>query len=643
MDAALKQNLSLARDRIALPKNLGAAQRDAVTTRPIVTELQAGFLDVPGWSKTAVDEVVASAVTGCARKQGEVLARMLNELDARNNMSAHEGAPVRQKIVDLDASVAKEAPLITAFSEVFAVRTPWPRHPESGSFAEAEAAIAELSSKIDEPTQKALAGVVLGMAKAEEWRLEAVRPMFGDRLDYSNLAKLLTARQAPNGVRRFDYSAMGRAGVALAGAVERLQAHLLVHPLPDTLDFRLGTPLGEVVLDGGSGADTHGLAAPAIVVDQGGNDTYNGVIAGPALESIPLSVAIDLAGDDTYAGGETIGTQGAGVLSFGFLLDAAGNDSYQATSLAQGAGFLGVGALLDGGGDDTHKARSSAQGAGQYGLGVAADLAGKDAWAITSEGQGYGTVRSAGLLVDVEGDDTYDADDTNITNPSAQSAQHNTSMAQGAAFGPRPGGRGNMAGGIGMLADLAGNDVYSCGVFCQGAGYFFAQGILYDGGGNDNYRGVWYVQGSAAHFAIGILMEDGGNDTYQTVIKASRGEGHDASAGFLLEGGGNDTYGVPPLTNGASNNQGYGFFVDVSGADTYTTNRSEGAYGQSVVDGDFVDYTDRVGIGALGFFMDLAGQDNYQGAPGVVRNGAIWKLPAARAPSEHLGFGQDTE
>lgn len=643
VDSALKNNLSLARDAVGVPASLGAAERDAATIRPVVTELQSGFLDVPAWSKRTVDDVVAPALAGCARSEGQVVARLLNELDSRNNMAATEKAPARQAIDDLDGSVAKVDPLTKAFATVFSVDSPWPRRPQSNTFAQSEAAIAELSTRIDQPTQNALAAVVVGMAKAEAWRLDAAKSL-GQELDYARLAKLMASRTlSPTEARRFDYSAMGRAGVALAGAVERLQAHLVAHPLPDTLDFRLATPLGEVVLKGGSGADTYALAAPAIVVDQGGNDTYNGVIAGPGLESVPLSVAIDISGDDTYAGGETTATQGAGVLSFGFLLDAAGNDSYQASDLAQGAGFLGVGALFDTAGNDSHRARSYAQGAGQFGLGVAADLGGKDSWALTSYGQGYGEVRSAGLLLDAEGDDTYEANDTDIINPSAQSPDHNTSMAQGAGFGPRPGGRDNMGGGIGILADLSGNDAYSCGVFCQGSGHFFSQGILYDGAGNDDYRGFWYVQGAAAHFALGVLIEDGGNDSYRTGSRASRGLGHDASAGFLLEAGGDDSYEMTPLTNGASSNHGYGFFVDLAGADAYTAEEIEdGWFGQSSADGDYANYTGRTGLGALGLFMDLAGQDEYRGVQSLVKNGATWKLPGIRTPPQHLGFGQDS-
>lgn len=219
-----------------------------------------------------------------------------------------------------------------------------------------------------------------------------------------------------------------------------------------------------------------------------------------------------------------------------------------------------------------------------------------------------------------------------ITNPSAQSAKHNTSLAQGVGNGLRTGDPSNdVGGGTGLLVDLAGNDRYSCGVFCQGAGYFYGHGILYDSSGDDAYHGVWYVQGSGAHFALGTFLDDSGNDQYQTVIKASRGEGHDQSGGFFLEGGGNDVYSVPSLSNGAGNNAGFGFFVEAGGNDSYTSvdTAEGGRYGQVVIDGDFANYANPDASHSIAVFLELAGDNRYLDPHPEVTNGATWKLPGA--------------
>lgn len=229
------------------------------------------------------------------------------------------------------------------------------------------------------------------------------------------------------------------------------------------------------------------------------------------------------------------------------------------------------------------------------------------------------------MLLDAAGDDVYDANDTEITNPSAQTKEHNTSLAQGVGNGERTGNRStSMGGGVGLLTDLAGRDRYSCGVFCQGAGYFFGHGILYDGGGDD---------------------------VYETVMASSRGLGHDESAGFFVDGGGSDRYAVARLSHGSTSNVGYGFFVDAGGADTYATTdlREPGRYGQAVIDGDFANYRGYEGARALGLFLDMAGDDQYQDAPAQVANGSSWKLPGAASyklgvagpPPEQLGAGRD--
>lgn len=660
VESAIEEDLDLKRNAIRLESRLVKRDGDESTTLSSTASLQSGLLDGPSWSHRAVGDVARIAQQDCARAGGEVLAGIVSDLDAHNRTRQPRGiAAGRQVIEDLGADQQHKAPqgepLLSAFRQVFAVRTPWSQRPASGTFAESEPVIRTLESALDPTTARRLAVVVAAMARAEEWRLAAVRAWYPTQTDFMELERAFSSREVPPPrARSFDYATMGRGGAALALVVERLQVQLAANPLPGDLDVTIATPLGEVVLSGRTSGDDRKLAAPALVVDQGGNDTYRGVIAGPAMVGVPLSVLIDLGGDDTYLGGEATGTQGAGVFSFGLLLDSAGNDRYEAKSTAQGAGVLGVGALYDNAGDDAYLAQELAQGAARFGLGAAVDLSGNDTWRITTSGQGFGDVRGVGLLLDAGGDDVFDANDTEITNPSPQTAEHNISLAQGAGFGTRAPDRAtSMGGGLGLLVDLAGADRYSCGVFCQGAGYFFGHGILYDSSGNDTYRGVWYDQGSAAHFALGTLIDEAGNDSYETVDAGSRGSGHDESAGFFLEGGGDDRYVVAKRSNGATSNVGYGFFVDAGGADTYATldSRYPGRYGQATIDSDFANYRGYEGARALGLFLDLAGNDDYEGAPAVVKNGANWQLPgyvspglgAVDMPVEQVGLGRDAE
>ncbi len=650
VESVVSQQLGVRRDAMHLEPAL-VASTGAELKAPQVPGLQQSLLDDPEWSHATVGAVAAPVLSQCAQDSGEVVPDVLSAVATRTIAARGGAAKSSGAVGDLAATVDPATPLLAAFQQVFAVTTPWPQRPAHGPLAAAEPQIKELSSALGPDTEKSLAAVILGMRRAEDWRLDTVRPMYPGGIDFTKLAALWSARTAPPLVAQgFDTLGMSRAGATLALAVEHLKARLVNNPLPPTLDLRLATPLGEVILRGGSSDDTYSSAAPALIVDQGGSDTYNGVVGAPAMPSIPLSVVIDMGGDDKYNGAGANATQGAGVLSFGFLIDHAGNDQYTADDFAQGSAFMGVGALFDEAGDDTYTARASAQGSGHFGIGVAIDGAGRDTWRVVNNGQGYGGAVGAGLLLDAAGDDVYEANDSSITNPSPQSPEHNTSLSQGAGFGDR-GQHGGIGGGTGMLVDLAGNDKYSCGVMCQGVGYYFGDGILYDGAGNDSYRGVWYVQGAAAHYALGTLIDESGNDTYETVIKGSRGEGHDESAGFFLDGAGDDTYTVASLSNGSANDAGFGFSVDLSGADTYTSVdlTEAGRYGQVTDDGDFANYRGYEHARSVALFLDLGGADRYVDAPAGVGDGATWKLPGAPSyklgpagvPREQVSIGQD--
>jgi hypothetical protein len=178
--------------------------------------------------------------------------------------------------------------------------------------------------------------------------------------------------------------------------------------------------------------------------------------------------------------------------------------------------------------------------------------------------------------VDVSGDDVYLA--VREPGPGREAdprtgGRATTSNAQGAGVGRRADfsdGR-SWAGGIGALADLAGNDSYTGGTFCQGAGFWHGTGILADAAGDDTYDGVWYAQGSAAHFALGVLLDAQGNDRHvlSGTGGAGLGFGWDAGLGMCLDLAGDDEYVANRLAVGAAGERGIGVFADVAGSDRY--------------------------------------------------------------------------
>jgi len=440
----------------------------------------------------------------------------------------------------------------------------------------------------------------------------------------------------------FDFNYLNTGGTLLAFAVKEATAQLSALEIKGEFSFTFETPFGLIVLNGAQADNYAGGMPYLLVIDVGGNDSYLGGAGNVSMEN-PVSIIIDLKGDDSYKNEEkTIPAFGGGIFGYGYLVDLDGKDSYDSGFVSQGSGIFGVGVLLDKAGDDKYKSVSTSQGAGTYGTGILSDLSGNDTYECYQLAQGYGFTMGVGLLVDSAGNDSYIANDTDIRYPSAQSKEHNSSLAQGCGFGRRSDyltGH-SWAGGVGMLFDKAGEDNYSCGVFGQGVGYWYGTGILLDLAGNDTYNGVWYVQGASAHFALGILEDLDGNDKYTATMNMAQGAGHDFSIGWLHDTLGNDVYVAPNLSLGAGNANGIGIFWDEKGDDSYTSSGT--TLGKANPPGGGL----RDIILCLGLFLDTGGNDTYPAEIAIAGNNKAWHqfgeadhktLPMTK------GIGVDTE
>ena len=353
--------------------------------------------------------------------------------------------------------------------------------------------------------------------------------------------------------------------VKLAAAVDKA-ADVMRHAPKTRFHFRCETTLGRIALNG-IDDDNYEDVPYLLILDTGGNDRYAG--GATASPSNPVSVLIDSSGDDRYEAKND--AFGFGVLGYGVLVDLGGNDRYEVESAGLGAGIFGVGALLDESGNDTYEVRQYGEGAAAFGLGFLCDLRGDDRYNCFFEAQGFGETRGFGALVDVKGNDSYIADDKKIDYPAPQTAEHNTSLAQGCGFGRREDGGRSFAGGIGILVDGSGDDVYRCGVFGQGVAYWYALGFLVDFGGKDDYQGVWYAQGAAAHYAVGALCDMGGDDLYKATMNQSQGHGRDYSTGWLHDAGGKDRFECSGTALGSANMNGLGFLWHEKGRGTFVS------------------------------------------------------------------------
>jgi len=508
-------------------------------------------------------------------------------------------------------------------------------------------------------------------ARALGWRERALARFTGHDLQ-KVFAQLIDSdagdrderKDALNDLRRaIDLHYMMVGGTDLALSADKAASALEKRDGAETFRFEWDAPQGRIVLNGAGDDQYAGDRPYLLIIDAGGNDTYFG--GGATYDGAHgASVLLDLGGNDRYLGNAELAATavadyadrkkggerpsfGAGVLGYGILVDIKGDDFYRALSNTQGRGLFGVGVLHDRAGNDRYESYTAAQGAGSFGVGVLADLDGADEYRCFTTSQGFGATWGCGLLVDAgEGDDLYEANDKVIDFPAPQDQNHNATLAQGMGYGRRAdySDGHSLRGGVGALIEGGGKNSFSCGVYGQGAGYWYGAGILSAGSGDDTYRGVYYTQGATAHFAVGVLWDTGGNDDYRATTHASQGLGHDFGTGFLIDDAGNDNYQAPGLSMGAGNANGFGFFWDKAGDDTYAPSPGTAPlFGGALTEASARNSIRERNL-TLGIFLDTGGNDTYPPTFAAAQNNTLWTMPRTdqMLPAQR-GAGLDVE
>jgi hypothetical protein len=389
------------------------------------------------------------------------------------------------------------------------------------------------------------------------------------------------------------------------GGVEEVEAQLR-HAREAGVPVSLGT----------RGDDVHRLSR-GIVFDPGGNDRYE--FADSARAGNWLLV-FDLAGDDVYRAADTVGGAAA-LLSAQILHDAAGNDRYEGADFAFGAALMGYARLFDGRGDDEYAARSASLGFAFQGIGILEDRAGDDRYASAYHAQGAAGPGGLAVLLDHAGNDRYVS--LPVFPDDLRYRDHYLSLSQGFSTGLAP----RHAGGIGVLWDRGGNDVYRSDIFGQGAGYWFAWGLLMDDAGNDSTTAYQYAQGAGVHFAAGTLWDLSGNDV-RVSKGVSQGCGHDGGFGLLADLAGDDRAVAVDMSAGAGSANGLGVYADLAGRDVYDMAQPRRTLGHADMRRD---------RGSLGFFLDAGpgkGPDVLP-AEGDFTEGAVRSLYEGK----HQGYG----
>ena len=375
--------------------------------------------------------------------------------------------------------------------------------------------------------------------------------------------------------------------------------------------FRSLTPLGAVVI--GDYASQNYSGEVLLGLDLGGDDCYNLRFK----RDRNVTIIIDLGGNDIYrvdkdnnyiytGYSRELIPKPVGICGYEFIYDEEGDDIYQSSNFSLGAGLAGIGLLWDRKGNDAYFGDTFCMGAGCFGIGILRDDQGEDQYSASLFSQGFGFVGGFGALVDCDGNDSYFTG--NKYKDVLRYHDHYLTLSQGFAYGIRP----LMSGGVGLLADFAGNDTYISDIFGQGSSYWWGFGGLVDFSGNDRYLSFQYAQGAGTHMTVGILLDEDGDDIYYSK-GVSQGCGHDLATGLLCDLSGNDNYNAYDLSQAAGSANGLGMLIDLKGNDGYYVKSSRNTQGYGNPRRDY---------GSIGIFLDLEGKDHYEGGKG--KDGSYW-------------------
>jgi hypothetical protein len=355
------------------------------------------------------------------------------------------------------------------------------------------------------------------------------------------------------------------------------------------------TPEGKCVIGGGGPNRYYGDFA--LIIDLGGDDVYDL----PPCKPGTFRIVADLGGNDLYKG-----YIASGMGCVDLLVDQSGNDVYRGDRWTQGAGCLGVGMLVDYGGNDIYAAHWCAQGAAMLGIGLLYDQSGSDQYTADVYAQGFGYTYGFGMLLDRAGNDSYRAG-WKYSDDRWPNRAH-ISMSQGFGYGMRPWSTGvGTDGGIGILSDKQGDDVYDADYFSQGGSYWYGLGILHDWQGADRYSAGQYSQGSGIHLSFGALLDDSGDDSYDGYAWLDQGNAHDWSGGCLEDWAGNDTYRSSGASQGCGFFVSFGYLLDSHGDDRYYCKMSDTTNSQG--GGNYIEPRH---ANSMGILIDLGhGEDWY--------------------------------
>lgn len=582
----------------------------------------------------------------------------------------------RNYSANLIDTVASPTPLRAAIERLYITTGHELEFRTFGQKSESYISKAELDSlsTIDSQLQQVLAVWIVNLLEAYQYRQLAFRNVPDKIVDDLYRINDIDATQGDGQVyypqfddcaRLIDWQSLVYASFKATAATDIAAKKL--KPFRDrgkNICFKLPTPLGEILLDNAKDnviPDGDYL----LICDFGGNDKYHA--GGGAKPQLPISVLLDLGGDDVYGDSSSTRQFGSGICGVGIAIDVDGNDRYLCDRLSQGVGIFGTGILCDFAGKDDFHLGVSGQGCGYFGVGMLVDREGDDTYYLAGDGQGAGGIGGGiGVLVDYKGNDHYTAEPyATVANRGDYHSQMkiNANNAQGWGGGRRGDGSDghSWAGGMGALIDGFGDDEYYSGNWTLGVGYWFGIGFVYDVNGNDTYKSCYFTQASGAHYCIGALFDESGNDRHELYETAGAGLsfGWDFAVTLMVDWAGNDVYSGKIISIANAQIRSNSFLFDFGGDDLYQLNLGTDGMGDATFRDDYRTPRPTVPFTwyaqSYGILIDVGGRDQYldyvdslkttQPRPGC-DNDVSWYRPGRDSKNfgfNNYGIGVDTD
>ena len=411
--------------------------------------------------------------------------------------------------------------------------------------------------------QAAQAAALAPLTKAEIRELSSyIYPvMVGQNSVAHTLNDRGTGRRLVDLMEKMDRGAMLAAAEALVPltdpeVLDQLKnypddANVFVSGITGHVVAKIETPAGAIII-GGKGPNTYELDSMgdvALVIDLGGENTYHD---GTVTIDRPLLVNVNLGGHNVYRSAKPA-VQGGSILGVSMIVNTEGGNRYDANDLAQASTIGGVGIIVEFGGENTYRGVRRVQAQAVGGVGIIISHGGGNSYHAGMWGQGLGGPLGFGILDDIGGNDHY-----YLGGLYTNSYKHEQGTPGYEGFGQGVGGgiRQVGDGGVGMLLNGGGHNVYEFDYLSHGGGYWCGLGFARDFGGyskrlicRKNFYGSDRTEslfqrfgcGWGCHYAQGFCFDDRGHSTFEGTIMGS-GMAWDCSVGALCVFGGDNHF-----------------------------------------------------------------------------------------------------